>query len=160
MSSRDDILSAVRANLPKLDRPLPWVPMFDDSAPVSPVAAFKESLLAMGGDFLDVPPGEDPLQAIRQRLAKAKVVCSATPEVTGNRSLSRVRVPQVLADVRQDQLDAVGFRRHVEERGMLLLPAQPTLTNDHKPGNDFRDIGTEILIDHRESKIDSSGHPS
>jgi L-lactate dehydrogenase complex protein LldG len=99
MSSRDDILAAVRANLPKLDRPLPWVPMFDESAPASLLAAFRESLLDMGGDFLDVPAVEDPLQAIRQRLAAAKVVCSATPEVTGNRSLSDVHVPQDLADV-------------------------------------------------------------
>ena len=99
MSARDEILSAVRANLPKLDKPLPWVPMFDDSAPVSLLAAFRESLLAMGGDFLDVPRGEDPLQAIRQRLAAAKVVCSATPEVPGNCSLSDVHAPQDLADV-------------------------------------------------------------
>ena len=71
MSSRDDVLAAVRANLPKLDRPLPWVPMFDDSAPGSLLAAFRESLLDMGGDFLDAPRGQDPLQAIRQRLANS-----------------------------------------------------------------------------------------
>ena len=63
MSSRDEILAAVRGNLPKLDRPLPQVPMFDQASPASLLAAFKESLLDMGGDFLDVPPGEDPLPA-------------------------------------------------------------------------------------------------
>ncbi len=99
MSSRDEILGAVRANLPKLDRPLPQVPMFDAAAPVSLLAAFREALLDMGGDFLDAPAGEDPLQPIRQRLAEAKVVCSATPEVQGNRPLSSVRAPRDLADV-------------------------------------------------------------
>ena len=118
MSARDEILSAVRANLPKLDKPLPWVPMFDDSAPVSLLAAFRESLLAMGGDFLDVPPGEDPLQAIRQRLAKAKAVCSATSEVTGNRPLSRVRVPQDLADV---DIGVVRAAFAVAETGSICL---------------------------------------
>ena len=93
MSSRDDILAAVRANLPKLDRPPPWVPMFDDSSPASLLAEFRQSLLDMGGDFLDAPPGEDPLQPIRQRLTEAKVVCSATPEVPGNRPLSSVHAP-------------------------------------------------------------------
>ena len=84
MSSRDDILAEIRSNLPKLDRPPPWVPMFDDSQPASLLDSFRESLLQMGGDFLNAPPGEDPLQPIRQRLADAKVVCSATPEVAGH----------------------------------------------------------------------------
>jgi L-lactate dehydrogenase complex protein LldG len=118
MSSRDDILAAVRANLPRRDRPLPWVPMFDDAAPASPLAAFRESLLDMGGDFLDVPPGEDPLQAIRQRLAAAQVVCSATPEVPGNRSLSDVRVPQDLADV---DIGVVRAAFAVAETGSICL---------------------------------------
>ena len=99
MSSRDEILGAVRANLPKLDRPLPQVPMFDAAAPASLLALFKESLQDMGGDFLDASPGEDPLQMIRQRLVAAKVVCSATPEVLGNRALSSIRAPRDLADV-------------------------------------------------------------
>jgi L-lactate dehydrogenase complex protein LldG len=118
MSSRDDILAAVQANLPKLDRPAPWVPMFDDSAPVSLLATFRESLLDMGGDFLDAPPGEDPLQPVRQRLAEAKVVCSATPEVTGNRLLSGVHAPQDLADV---DVGVVRAAFAVAETGSICL---------------------------------------
>ena len=30
MSSRDDILASIRANLPRVERPLPAVPLFDD----------------------------------------------------------------------------------------------------------------------------------
>jgi L-lactate dehydrogenase complex protein LldG len=118
MSSRDDVLAAVHASLPKLDRPLPWVPMFDDSPPASLLAAFRESLLEMGGDFLDVPPGTDPLQPIRQRLAEAKVVCSATPEVTGNRPLSGVHAPQDLADV---DVGVVRAAFAVAETGSICL---------------------------------------
>ena len=99
MSSRDEILTAVRANRPRLDRPSPDVPMFDAAAPVSLLDAFKAALLSMGGDFLDVLPGEDPLEAVRRRLAAAKVVCSAAPEAPGNRALSEVKRPQDLADV-------------------------------------------------------------
>jgi L-lactate dehydrogenase complex protein LldG len=89
----------VRANLPTLERPLPQVPMFDTAAPVSLLALFKESLQDMGGDFVDVASGDDPLQPIRERLASAKVVCSAAAEVTGNRELSSIRSPRDLADV-------------------------------------------------------------
>ena len=39
MSSRDEILAAIRANRPKLDRPLPSVPLFDRRPP-SLLAAF------------------------------------------------------------------------------------------------------------------------
>jgi L-lactate dehydrogenase complex protein LldG len=118
MSSRDDILAAVHASLPKLDRPPPWVPMFDDSPPPSLLAAFRESLLEMGGDFLDVPPGTDPLQPIRQRLAEAKVVCSATPEVTGSRTLSGAHAPQDLADV---DIGVVRAAFAVAETGSICL---------------------------------------
>jgi L-lactate dehydrogenase complex protein LldG len=118
MSSRDDILAAVHANLPKIDRPPPWVPMFDDSSPPSLLAAFKESLLEMGGDFLDAPAGEDRLQPIRQRLTEAKVVCSATPEVPGNRPLSGVHAPQDLADV---DIGVVRAAFAVAETGSICL---------------------------------------
>ena len=118
MSSRDDILAAVHANLPKLDRPQPRVPMFDDSSPPSLLAAFKESLLEMGGDFLDAPAGEDRLQPIRQRLTEAKVVCSATPEVPGNRPLSSVHAPQDLADV---DIGVVRAAFAVAETGSICL---------------------------------------
>jgi L-lactate dehydrogenase complex protein LldG len=118
MSARDEILSAVRASLPKLDRPPPWVPMFDDSAPASLLATFRESLLDMGGDFLDAPPGKDPLQPVRQRLAEAKVMCSATPEVTGNRPLSGVHAPQELADV---DIGVVRAAFAVAETGSICL---------------------------------------
>jgi L-lactate dehydrogenase complex protein LldG len=118
MSARDEILSAIRSSLPKLDRPPPWVPMFDNSAPVSLLATFRESLLDMGGDFLDAPPGEDPLQPIRQRLAEAKVVCSATPEVTGSRPLSGVHAPQDLADV---DIGVVRAAFAVAETGSICL---------------------------------------
>ena len=70
MSSRDDVLNTIRANLPRVDRPLPFVPMFDDYAPVSLLAAFKENLDRMGGVLL---------------------TCSLVPEVAGNRNIDDVQ---------------------------------------------------------------------
>jgi len=118
MSSRDEILGAIRANLPNLDRPLPQVPMFDTASPTSLLAMFKDSLRDMGGDFLDVSPGDDPLQPIHARLAEAKVVCSATPEVLGSRPLSSVYAPRDLADV---DIGVVRAAFAVAETGSVCL---------------------------------------
>ena len=126
MSSRDQILASVRANLPRLDRPLPQVPMFDASAPESLLALFKESLYDMGGDFVDLASGEDPLQPIRERLAAAKVVCSAAPEVTGNRQLSSVRLPRDLADV---DIGVVRAAFAVAETGSVCLTQYTLVVN-------------------------------
>jgi len=118
MSSRDDILATIRANLPQLDRPLPQVPMFDDKAPVSLLTSFREALLSMGGDFIDPAPGQEPLAPVRERLVGVKVVCSATPEIQGNRPLSDVKVPQDLADV---DIGVVRAAFAVAETGSVCL---------------------------------------
>ena len=47
MSNRDEILKSIRANLPRLDRPLPEVRMFDANTPTSLLAAFKAGLERM-----------------------------------------------------------------------------------------------------------------
>jgi hypothetical protein len=46
MSSHDNILASIQADLPRLDRQLPHVRLFDDDAPASHLSAFKESLHA------------------------------------------------------------------------------------------------------------------
>ena len=52
MNSRDDILASIRSNLPRLDRPLPHVPAFDNEPPISLLEAFKTNLHRMGGMYL------------------------------------------------------------------------------------------------------------
>jgi L-lactate dehydrogenase complex protein LldG len=118
MSSRDDILASVRANLPRVDRPLPAVPMFDGGPPASLLSAFKESLQLMGGVFLDPPGAGDPLVLVRAKLADAKIVCSTVPEIAGNRSLAGVNKPQDLADV---DFAIVRASFGVAETGSVLL---------------------------------------
>src|SRR6516165_1173907 len=99
MSSRDEILASVRRNLPRVERPLPEVPLFDDAPPASLLAAFKDNLHRMGGVFLDPPASGDPLAPIRTKIANAKIVCSVVPEIAGNRDIVSVSKPQDLADV-------------------------------------------------------------
>lgn len=118
MSSRDDILASIRANLPRVDRPLPFVPLFDDHPPASLVAAFKNSLGRMGGELLDAPASGDRLAPVRQKIANAKVVCSVVPEITGNRDIAGVKASQDLADV---DFAIVRASFAVAETGSVLL---------------------------------------
>jgi L-lactate dehydrogenase complex protein LldG len=118
MSSRDDILAAIRQNRPQLDRPLPVVPLFDNAPPPSLLAAFKGSLERMGGLFLDPPASGDLLAPVREKIAGAKVVCSTVPEIGGNRNVADVRVPHDLADV---DFAIVRASFAVAETGSVLL---------------------------------------
>ena len=98
MSSRDTVLAAIRAHMPKLERPEPLVPMFDHDAPADLSLSFREMLEKMGGAFLASDPN-DPLAPVKNKLAGAKVVCSNVPEIEGNRRLSADIEPADLADV-------------------------------------------------------------
>ena len=118
MSSRDDILASVRGNLPRVDRPLPIVPLFDGSPPASLLAAFKESLHRMGGVFLDPPVSGDPLAPVRAKIANAKIVCLTVSEIAGNRDIAGVSKPQDLADV---DFAIVRAAFAVAETGSVLL---------------------------------------
>ena len=118
MNSRDEILAAVRANLPRLDRPLPIVPLFDADRPASLLSAFKESLERMGGVLLDPPTSGDVLAPIREKIANATVVCSTVPEIAGNRDIRGVSAPQQLADV---DLAIIRASFAVAETGSVLL---------------------------------------
>jgi L-lactate dehydrogenase complex protein LldG len=118
MSSRDDILASIRANLPRVERPLPEVPLFDDRPPSSLLSAFRVSLHRMGGIFLDPPASGDPLAPVRAKIAGAKVVCSTVPEIAGNRDIGGIGATQDLADV---DYAVVRASFAVAETGSVLL---------------------------------------
>ena len=118
MSSRDEILASISANRPKVERPLPTVPLFDADRPSSLLVAFKESLERMGGLFLDPPAAGDVLAPIRAKIANSKVVCSTVPEIAGNRDIAAVGAPQELADV---DFAIVRAAFAIAETGSILL---------------------------------------
>ena len=97
MSSRDDILARIRENHPR-SQPLPEVPTFD-AGTGSLLERFKAAALRMGAKVVDAPAEGDLNALTRQLFPEAKVICSATPEVQGNRPLDRVRMPAELHDV-------------------------------------------------------------
>jgi L-lactate dehydrogenase complex protein LldG len=99
MSSRDDILAPIRANLARVDRPLPAVPLFDEDAPTSLLSAFKDSLERMGGLFIDAPVSGDMLAPVKAKIAGATVVWPTVAEIAGNRDMASVGAPHDLSDV-------------------------------------------------------------
>lgn len=118
MSPRDSILAAVRKNLPAGPHPLPELANFAVAEPDGRVAGFVRSLKQMGGQMLEHPADSDPMQALTDRLANARVVCSAAPEVAGNRDLATVEHPADLADV---DIAVVRAAFAVAETGSVLF---------------------------------------
>jgi L-lactate dehydrogenase complex protein LldG len=116
MSSRDDILARVRKNQPP-PQPLPAVPTFDAIAGTL-LEEFKAAVLRMGGKLADAPADGDLNALVRQLFPDAKVVCSAIPEVDGNRPLDSVLGPAELSNVDVGVVRAV---YGVAETGSLWL---------------------------------------
>jgi L-lactate dehydrogenase complex protein LldG len=126
MTSRDDVLASIRANLPRVDRPLPPIPLFDESPPESLLSTFKLSLERMGGILLDPPDTGDVLAPVRTKIAGARIVCSTVPEIAGNRDIASIGAPQDLADV---DFAIVRASFAVAETGSVLLSETNLSTN-------------------------------
>jgi L-lactate dehydrogenase complex protein LldG len=118
MSSRDDIVASIRANRPRVDRPLPHVPQFDDAPPESLLSAFKDNLHRMGGVLFDPPTSGDILAPVRAKIADAKIVCSTVREIAGNRDIAGAGAPRDLANV---DFAIVRASFAVAETGSVLL---------------------------------------
>ena len=95
MSAREDILSAVQANLPGGDHPLPDLPHFPMDDAGDRKAFFLKNLDGMGGKLFDGPADE----VIAQCFPDAQVIASLVPEVTGNKDVHAISQPRELEDV-------------------------------------------------------------
>ena len=95
MNSRKLILERVRANQPA-PTALPTVPPFGN-APADPWATFAAALARMGGQVVE--GGANLGEWLRERFPTARVVVSATPELTGTRALPPASAPGALEDV-------------------------------------------------------------
>jgi len=87
----------VRRNQPAW-RALPDIPSFERPL-VDSWATFASALARMGGSVAVPSEGVALDEFVRARFAQARVICSATPEVAGTRSISTVRDPAELEDV-------------------------------------------------------------
>lgn len=118
MNPRDAILAAVRSHRLAGQHELPALPRFPVDPPDGLVASFGRNLKQMGGKLLEHDSTLDPLAALSQSLSAARVVCSATPEVSGSRDLAAVAQPRDLADV---DVAIVRAAFGIAETGSVLL---------------------------------------
>jgi L-lactate dehydrogenase complex protein LldG len=135
VSSREEILARVRKNQPA-PQPLPAVPTFDRDLP-SPAEAFKANLARMGGSVVEAPVEGNLDAFIRQRFPDAKVICSAAPEVAGNRPIDQMTDPAELDDVDVGIVRA-GFG--VAETGSVFL------TEDHFKINALGFLSQHLVV--------------
>ncbi len=97
MNTRAYVLDSVRRNQPA-GTALPELPAF--AYPGQDLLAdFSAALSRMGGTIASVPPQTSLRSLIIHRFPHAHVICSATPEVQGTRSLQAVVDPRELRDV-------------------------------------------------------------
>jgi len=119
MTTRDEILARVRRLQPAA-RALPAWPAFAQGAEPVPAAfeAFAASLERMGGKVAEAPADGNLAPWLAQRFPDARVVCSAVPEVAGNRPLDAVHHVRDLDDV---DVGIVRAAFGVAETGSVLL---------------------------------------
>ena len=116
-STKEHIMKSIRENTPGRLFPYPSIPDFPQSSKPM-LDEFKENLVIGAGTWYDVTNKKEIVSLIKRLHPDAKVICSATPEVKGNKDLSRIIDPHELADV-----DVGVIRAHfgVAENGMVWL---------------------------------------
>jgi L-lactate dehydrogenase complex protein LldG len=126
MSSRAQILDSIKRNRPKEQFDAPQIPRFAIPQPQGRAGTFLRNLEAMGGAHLDPAESGDALDAARRHLAQFTIICSAVPEISGNRDLESVSNPRDLADVDVGIVRAV---LGVAETGSVLFTERELKVN-------------------------------
>jgi L-lactate dehydrogenase complex protein LldG len=124
-NSREQILSAIRANIPQDPVEHPRIPFFK-RADAHLKSTFEKHLQDAGGVVHDI---ENPAQAQAQLASlhpTAQVVCSAVPEIPGTRRPENIRDPHELADV---DVGVVRARFGVAESGAVWLTQEDLIVN-------------------------------
>ena len=98
MTDRESILAKVARNRPSGEHKLPAIPRFLQPKEGGRLATFLRNFAAMGGSVVTGSPETDTIERVKEKLSGA-VICSAVPEIGGNRRLDNVVRPRDLADV-------------------------------------------------------------
>jgi L-lactate dehydrogenase complex protein LldG len=116
MGIREDLLDRVRRNQPAAI-PHPGVPDFTRLAKSDLVRTFAKSLEVMAGVLIDKPPN-DLAAFLGKQFPKAKNICSAVPELTGN---SKPEDYANWSDAAKIDVSIVRSPMGVAETGSVLL---------------------------------------
>ena len=97
-SSREQILSSIRANIPPKQVPHPPIPAFHRSD-VDLKSLFERRLQEAGGAAHEIGSRAQAKAQLATLHPKAQMICSAVPEIPGTRRAETILDPHQLADV-------------------------------------------------------------
>jgi L-lactate dehydrogenase complex protein LldG len=124
-NSREQILSAIRANIPRVPVEYPRIPVFGKAdAPLK--STFEKHLQQAGGVAHDIPNRTEAQAQLALLHPTAKVICSAVSEIPGTRRAEAVRDPHELADV---DVGVVRAQFGVGESGAIWLTQEDLIVN-------------------------------
>jgi len=116
-STREHILEAVRKNRPEGNFPHPSIPDFPkNNKPI--LDEFKENLEIAAGKWYDVKDGNEAQEIIKKLHPDAKLICSATSEIAGNKDINGIKSPHELNDV---DVGVIRAQFGVSETGMVWM---------------------------------------
>jgi L-lactate dehydrogenase complex protein LldG len=124
-SSREQILSSIRANIPPKRVKHPPIPVFN-KLEVDLKSSFQRHLEEAGGAAHEIgsrPEAEAKLASLH---SQAQVICSAVPEIPGTRRAETILDPHELADV---DVGVVRAQFGVAESGAVWLTQEDLIVN-------------------------------
>jgi L-lactate dehydrogenase complex protein LldG len=124
-NSREQILSAVRASIPRDPVEHPQIPVFR-RADTNLKATFEKHLQEAGGVAHDIGNPTEAQARLASLHPTANVICSAVPEIPGTRRAEDIRDPHELADV---DVGVVRARFGVAESGAVWLTQEDLIVD-------------------------------
>jgi L-lactate dehydrogenase complex protein LldG len=124
-NSREQILSTIRANIPRERVEYPQIPAFR-RADGQLKSVFEKHLQGAGGAAHDVQNRTEAQAKLASLHPTAQVICSAVPEIPGTRRVETIRDPHELADV---DVGVVRAQFGVAESGAVWLTQEDLIVN-------------------------------
>lgn len=124
-NAHNQVLAAVERQMPANKIAYPEMPDFP-RLKTDLLTTFENRVRDAGGEVY-LPADAAAAQALlASQYAQASVICSTTPEITGNRDIHAVKNPQDLADV---DVGVIRARLGVAENGMVWLTEEDLVVN-------------------------------
>ncbi|RFS21349.1 hypothetical protein DVR12_15725 [Chitinophaga silvatica] len=124
-NTRNQVLSAVRSQLPATQIDYPEIPDFPKKI-TALLPAFEERIIDAGGSIYKPGSLKSAQFLLNQQFPEAKVICSASSDIQGNRDIHSVINPHELADV---DVGVIRARFGVAENGMVWLTQEDLVVN-------------------------------
>jgi L-lactate dehydrogenase complex protein LldG len=124
-NSREQILSAIRANIPREPMEHPQIPVFK-RADADLKFTFEKHLQEAGGAAHDMENRAEAQAKVAALHPAAQVICSVVPEIPGTRRAETIRDPHELADV---DVGVVRAQFGVAESGAVWLTQEDLIVN-------------------------------